>query len=159
VGSGEGHTIPRPARGVKLQIVHVENRSVFNGLAPIRHASESFHLRTVYPASSLANQLDFLPHLSYSTHSLPGSARIPLLSKSGFMQETAIPSQSHFLDSLLTRFSPSLTSPNPLIYLGFLPLGEQVRVVSIYFPLKKERLIYIELSSARRSLPHQPNFS
>jgi hypothetical protein len=35
VGSGEGHTIPRPARGVKLQIVHVENRSVFNGLPTI----------------------------------------------------------------------------------------------------------------------------
>lgn len=115
MGSGEVHTIPRWSPGVKLQIVHPENDSVFNGLPAIRHTAESFRSRTVYTPSSLANQLDFLPHLSYSTHSLPGSARIPYFSKSGFMQETTIPSQSHFLDSLLTRFSPSLTLLKPLI--------------------------------------------
>lgn len=139
VGSGEVHTIPRHSPVVKLQIVHPKIRSVFNGLPVIRHASESFRSRSVYTPSSLPNQLDFLPHLSYSTHSLPGSTRIPLLSKSGFMQETTIPSQSHFLDSLLTRFSPSLTLPKPLIYLGFLPPGEKVSVVSTYFPIKEER--------------------
>ncbi len=69
MGSGEGHTIPRPGSGVKLQIVHPEIGSDFKGLAPIWSAAEPIRPRTVYPASSLVNQLDFLLRLDYIKYS------------------------------------------------------------------------------------------